>query len=165
MDEELYHYGVPGMKHGVRRGPPYPIGSGKGSTKNGALDKKKSERAKKKKDAEKKRAAKKKAAEEAEREKILKSPKKLYKNRDKFTKEEIDKALKRFEWEKKLRDYSKSELAAPKERIDVILGYFETGIKGYNTAAGILNVFNDENNQLPLIKTKKEEKKRNKGNN
>lgn len=28
---ELFHYGIPGMKKGVRRGPPYPIGSNKKS--------------------------------------------------------------------------------------------------------------------------------------
>ena len=30
---ELYHYGIKGMKKGVRRGPPYPLNKNKVTTK------------------------------------------------------------------------------------------------------------------------------------
>lgn len=170
MDEELYHHGIKGMKWGVRR-TPEQLGH-----RTSAAKRKKSS-ASKKAEREKKREAKRNAAAEAVRQKKLSNAKSLYKHRNEFSQEEIDRALKRFEWEKKLRDYSRDELSAPKRRVDIILGYADTAIRGYNTAARILNAFNDNNSQIPYINQGKkggqnkenedddEKKRRNKGNN
>lgn len=35
-DEWLAHHGILGQKHGVRNGPPYPLGSGPGSERSAA---------------------------------------------------------------------------------------------------------------------------------
>ena len=33
-DSELYHHGIQGQKWGIRNGPPYPLESGKGSSRS-----------------------------------------------------------------------------------------------------------------------------------
>ena len=77
----LQHHGIKGMHWGEQNGPPYPL-----STKvhNMVIR------------GKQKRAAKR-------REKILNDPKKLYKHRKEFTKEEIDSALAKMESSERVR--------------------------------------------------------------
>lgn len=101
--------------------------------------------------------------EKARREKILQDPKKLYKHRREFSKEEIDAAMKNFEWEKKLRELSVADVRHGKEMINETVGYVNALIGGYNTAVGISNALYPENN-LPTILVnapkKKDDKKK-----
>jgi len=70
----LMHHGRQGQKWGVRNGPPYPLQGSYAQTNAGYKEFQEKHR-------------------EKRRKKILNDPKKLYKHRDEFTKEEIDKAL------------------------------------------------------------------------
>lgn len=71
---------------------------------------------------------------EIKRQKILRSPTKLYKHRDEFTKQEIDEALKRFEWERRLSEFSMYELNTGKRYVDAALGNIDTGVRTYKLA-------------------------------
>lgn len=179
MDEEyLEHYGVKGMRWGVRKQKERSSGSGTSSRKKKTLNKKKSLSEKRKAKREAKAAAKvEKAKRKAEQEAVrkekkrqtnLKDPTKLYKHRNEYTQQEIQDALKQFEWEKKLSDYSKQRLSNGADYINTIFKYSNNAINLYNTAARIANSVN-EDSQLPIIKTTKEvldtkkEKKEKKG--
>lgn len=85
------------------------------------------------------------------RAKILKSPTKLLKNKDQFTREEINDAIKDFEMTKRLRELSASELSAGKEYLDVLWKTVNSGSMAYNQAARIYNSFADKENKLPYI--------------
>lgn len=177
-ENELEHYGVKGMKWGVRRsdeelGRPSKI---KGPKKTYIFKDKETGKkyrlslpkdhkyskeqvqamgkrligSAKKRDSDKR--------EKARREKILSDPKKLYKHRKEFTREEIDQAIKTFEWEKKLRDLSIADMEAGKKMVSNAVGYANAIISGYNTIAGVKNAF-DPDNPLPTISVNPEKKK------
>lgn len=142
--ESLEHYGVPGMKWGVRKEYERK-GRGGSSSKikqrKTFLERKRAERLKRQKEAAAKKEKKKAEQAAKRREENLRSASKLYKHRNDYTQEEINNALKRFEWEKKLRDYSKSEMEAGKKYIDTVFQYANSAINMYNTAARVVNSF------------------------
>lgn len=93
---------------------------------------------------------------------MLRSPTKLYKNRYKFTQDEINSALRQFEWENKLRDYSQKELSAGKKYIDTAFQYTVSTINLYNQAARVVNSFNLSEKPWKYIENP-EKKKKDKG--
>lgn len=109
-------------------------------------------RAEKEQQEAQKKAAKQAAAKEKKRKAILNNPTQLYKHRREFTADEIQEAMKQFEWEKKLADFSKSDLNNGAEFIKTMVNYTANGIKLYNNAAKIANAFNsDSKSKLPII--------------
>lgn len=162
----LEHYGVPGMRWGVRKDRET---SGR---KRSASDKKKApsfrerlekrRRQKRLKAARKARSdAKNKAAKEAKRrQNILRSPSKLYKNRYDFTQDEISDALKRFKWEEELRNYSKKQMDAGKEYVDSIFKFTTSAINIYNNAARVVNSFDLSEKPWEYIEPAKNDKKK-----
>lgn len=164
--ESLEHYGVPGMKWGVRKERKT---SGVRRSKHTFSEKVKARRQQRAKDrvvrakarAEKqqaeaqKKAAKEQAKKEKKRQNILNNPTQLYKHRREFTADEIQAAMKQFEWEKKLSDYSKNDLKNGAEFINTMFAYVNNATNLYNSAARIANSVS-EDSKLPIIKTTKE---------
>lgn len=163
----LEHHGVKGMKWGVRKDRTSSGGGRKASSETKAkagklltrLDKRRSDRAKKRaeKAAKKAEAAATKAKEM--HEKNLKSARSLYKHRYDYTQDEINNALKTFEWERKLRDYSKSELEAGKKYLDAAFQYANASINIYNTAARVVNTFDLSGKPWKYIESIKKDSK------
>lgn len=158
--ESLEHYGVPGMKWGVRKDRKTSrLRRGYSDDERVRRDK----RAKAKVSRAKARAEKKqvKAREKAEkdavkkekkRQAILNNPTLLYKHRKEFSQAEIQAALKQFEWEKKLSDYSKERLKNGADYIDTMVKYSANAINLYNNAAKIMNAVNRDNEmKLPIV--------------
>lgn len=182
LDEEydsyVEHHGVDGQKWGVKHGPPYPLES-----RSERRARKKEERTEKKrqkqrssqlvkarkikrqnkikKEKEAKKAAKKEENEKKRREAILRDPKKLYRNRHKFQKEEIENALKRFEWEEKIHNYSTNRMANVSKNAENIVKTLDSGLKGYNKVASAYNAFVSDDNQLPIINIGKKKERGN----
>lgn len=164
--ESLEHYGVKGMRWGVRKERKT---SGTQRKKRTFSEKVKARRKKRAKDrvdrakarAEKeqqeaqKKVAKQQAAKEKKRKSILNNPTQLYKHRREFTADEIQAAMKQFDWEKKLSEYSKNDLKNGAEFINTIFTYTNNAINLYNAAARIANSVN-EDSRLPIIKTTSE---------
>lgn len=160
----LEHYGVPGMKWGVRKDRSSSGGRRKASSKTESKTEKK--RAAKAARAKKRAAVAARKAEAAAakakemHEKNLRTARSLYKHRYEYTQEEINNALKKFEWERKLRDYSKSELEAGKKYLDAAFQYANASINIYNTAARVVNTFDLAGKPwryIEPVKTKKKE--------
>lgn len=128
-------------------------GSSKQSKKDQRAEKKAAKKAEKvaKKEAS---AAKKAAREEARRkariEQIKSDPSLLYKHRKEFTREEIDEAMKTFEWEKKLRGYSLSKMDDGAEFVNKLVKTGGNLIAAYNTAARVYNTVNPED-RVPYV--------------
>lgn len=165
--DSLEHYGRKGQKWGEHIFGKERTGS---KRKNRTFSEKvKARRAKRAKDrvarakvrAEKqqqeaqKRAAKQQAKKEKKRQSILNNPTSLYKHRREFTADEIQAAMKQFEWEKKLSEYSKNDLKNGADYINTMFNYVNNATNLYNAAARIANSVAPDTN-LPIIKTTKE---------
>lgn len=153
----LEHYGIKGMKWGVRR-TPEQLGH-KTASKKTSNQSRNLQKARKAKAAKAKKAT----ADEKKRQEYLKSPSQLYKHRDMFTQQEIDAAMKRFQWEQNLRNMSKSEMNRGKETVDMVLGYVKTGTEAYNAFAKIYNAYQsyeETGKVLPIVGSDKEKKEK-----
>lgn len=147
--DSLEHYGVKGMKWGVRKERDKGTGQRKASANQklrakqrmDTLAQRQKQRAARKEEM-RARAQAKKAAKEAERhQKNLQNPTKLYKHRREYTQDEINAALKQFEWEKKIQDYSMTELNRGQQYLDTMFKTANSAINLYNTAARLRNTF------------------------
>lgn len=156
----LEHYGREGMKwyqhiYGKEQShAKYATkkGSRKSSTSKAQKQKERQEKKAQKAEQEKVKAE---AKAAARREKIKQSPTKLYKHRREFTKAEIDEALKTFEWEKRLNDYSKEELNRGANYIDTMTKYAKSIGNLYNVGANVYNAYNSyvkgDKEKLPIV--------------
>lgn len=156
VSDDLEHHGIKGQKHGVRHGPPYPLERGVSAAIKRRFKKKTpEERAEVREQRKAKKQEKAEEKERKEREEILRDPTKLYKNRRKFTTQEINDAMKTFEWEKKLKDYSNARLKAGNDKVNGILNRAEAGIRTWNLLARLVNSFADRKDdgdfRMPFI--------------
>lgn len=106
-DDYLEHFGILGMKWGKKNGPPYPLSRAISTGKRLLKERK-----------EKK--------EKIKEELIRENPKKLYKNRHKYTTEQIEESLKRIRTLNSLRDEKKKRGNYIKDKIDFINGYLKS---------------------------------------
>lgn len=165
--EEIYHHGIKGQEWGERNGPPYPLDRNakrQEAKKRRAAERVKRQAAKKRKRMKRAQAriekseAKKVEREKAKAEKAkkdharyLKSAKETYRHRHEFSADELQEAMKRFQWEKTLRDLSQSEIEAGTKAINAILNYGDAGIRGWNMIARVANGIAKDEDFLPLI--------------
>jgi len=101
---ELNHVGVLGMKWGRRKAKQ-------------VIDTKHAEKAKMK--------------DEKQKKKILSSPSKLLKNLDKFSPEDVKKAMDRMRLERDLRQLNRDKISAGSNYVNTILGYGTTAVTAY----------------------------------
>lgn len=160
----LEHYGTP--RHSGR----YPYGSGDrpyqrlegGSSKkaqrayNKQVKKLNKQKAKEKEEAEKKAESERKEKEAAEKARVrnLRDPRKLREHQYEYSADEVNEALKRFEWDKKLYEFDTAKMQRGAEYMQTFLKYATSAVGIYNVGANIYNsIQNREDAVLPLIST------------
>lgn len=153
-NEDVEHYGRKGMKwyqsiygskdkkssgsSGSKKFTPSP----KAKARMAELSKRQKAKEAKKQESEKRSAERKAQAAAKRREAILRDPSKLYRHRREFTQDEINAAIRTFEWEKKLSDLSAARRKAGEEQIRSMVNYSVNAINLYNQAARVANSFN-----------------------
>ena len=168
-NEFISHHGIKGQKWGVEHGPPYPVrrgSNGKPKTtsvvksrlkaalnnRSEAIKKKKIEKEERLSIAKEKRAAKEaeKHAEEFEslKKKVIRDPKELYKNKDKFTKSEIEDLIREIEFDRKIKDIRDSEIDRGRTRYKSFQGSVQTTANLMLNAKNIYNIAAEVNNAL-----------------
>lgn len=104
----LEHHQIKGASWGVFRGPPYPLARGKsgGKPKIKKVEKSAINRVERQVDSGVSGAA---AKKEALRKYVIEHPNKLYKNKDMFSKEELEDIMKEIDFDRKLKDVKRNE--------------------------------------------------------
>lgn len=181
----LEHHGIKGQKHGVRRGPPYPLergksGSSKKKKKGSSIFSKLAKRkaAKKKTAASKSKSGEKKAEKKEEeskekiREKVLSStdPKYIYKYRNLLSTGELNDRINRINKEKDLKKLAdgnqKAALKQAEDFLKTSASMAESITKIYNSYNAISNQMNRKKQEMAKQEEERrrkiEERKRNK---
>ncbi len=190
-NEYLAHHGIKGQRWGVEHGPPYPVRRGSGgkpkttnivkSKLKEALEKRSEAKKAKQTDRESRIArikdqyAERKAEAEVRsherlKERVVKNPALLYKNRKKFDRAEIDQLVKEIEFDRKLKDIRQAEIKRGLEQYKRVQEGFNTtaqllvnGKQIYNVAAGTYNMLVDsgkvKGNKWTLIQDQPAKKK------
>lgn len=166
LSEALEHHGVKNQKWGKRHGPPYPLGgSDKARAKEAyakererkrkekqkekiqkRIEKEKQKQAKKeekaKKEAERAEEKARKEAEDIERQKkkYSRDPKEVYKHRELYTLEELDKCLKTFEADAKVKSYIDKDYERAKNNMARFSDWGSSIAKAGNTAIDLYNL-------------------------
>lgn len=105
------------------------------------------------------------AKEAKRREKILSSPRKLKKHYKEFSDEEIRRAIKNFETEQRLSQFTASEIKMGADILGNISKSTDALIKTYNGAASIYNAWTKFDKKLPIVDTKYKQSGKNQNNN
>lgn len=153
--DELYHHGILGMRWGIRR---Y-------QNPDGSLTPEGQRRLDRKTTKEENKRRKKEAKEQAKREKMLKNPELLKKNIDKFSEEEVTRAMQNFAWQDKISEIKKHRSDANWRKAEDIAdkaitvgNYANAAITFLNTPAGkeLRNKLGFGTNDIGSFKTPEE---------
>lgn len=160
MTEIIKHHGRKGQQWGVSNGPPYPLNK-KGLSYY--LSKRKITKEDRQRIKDEETAKKKQAYEEQlekNKDKVLKSGKasEILQYQGKLTNQELQNAVSRLNLEKSLKEFSAKEKQSSIKKMDDIMStvdsvtkWTNTGIKAWNTMAGVYNSLSDNPKKLPKI--------------
>lgn len=169
MDEYLAHHGIKGQRWGVEHGPPYPVkrsSGGKPKTTNVVKSRLRQAlanraEAKKQKQADhearvaavKAARAQKKAEAEVDaheklRREVVNNPKKIYKHKDAFSKEEMAEMIKEINYNRSVEDVRLAEIKRGQEKYNQLQNGLATTAKVLNNVKTIYNLTAEINNML-----------------
>lgn len=152
MNDNNYiaHHGIKGQKWGVRRFQnPDGTRTALGKSRNASMKDRIKARSEQKAEA---KAVKKAASAEEQHEKlrqqVIRHPKDLYKHKNEFSKEEVEKIIKDIEFDRKIKDVKISEIKRGMESYSRLKEAFKTTSELMSSAKTIYNIAADTNNLL-----------------
>ena len=151
MDNEyLAHHGIKGQKWGVRRFQ-NPDGTRTALGKSQSMSMKDRIKARSEQKAEARAVKKAASAEERHeelRQRVIRHPKDLYKHRNEFSKEEVEKIIKEIEFDRKIKDVKISEIKRGLESYGRLKEALKTTSELMSSAKTVYNVAAETHNLL-----------------